>query len=66
MELMGNAEGIAALKAKHLKDKSYLKFLVTEARSNIDQTATFTAEDGKKWKLRFDAESGNLDVQPAA
>ena len=64
MELTGDPDGIAALKAKHAKDKGYIKFLVTEARSNVDQSATFTGEDGKHWRLKFDAATGNLDVQP--
>lgn len=64
MDLLGDADGIAALKAMHAKDKGYLKFLVAEARSNIDMTARFTAEDGKKWRLAFDPASGNLTVSP--
>lgn len=66
MELGGDPEGVKALKALHAKNKDYIKFLIGEARSNVDQTATFSAEDGKShWVLKFDAATGNLDVQPA-
>ena len=66
MELTGDPDGIAALKAKHAKDKEYIKFLVGEARSNVDQTAAFTSEDGRHWRLKFEAATGNLDIRPAA
>lgn len=66
MELTGDAEGLAALKALHQQDKSYLKFLIGEARSNTDFTAPFTAPDGKKWKLVFDPRTGALTVSPRA
>ncbi|HEV8323337.1 MAG TPA: hypothetical protein VG389_17100 [Myxococcota bacterium] len=64
MELVGDPHGIAALKAMHDKDNEYLKFLVKEARSNSDLTAHFTAEDGTKWRLKFDPLSSHLEVSP--
>ncbi len=64
MKLVGDPEGIAQLKILHDEDKTYLKFLVGEAKSNTDLTARFKAKDGRKFKLRVDLVSGDLDVQP--
>ena len=66
MEFLGDANGIAALKALWAKDKGYLKFLLGEARSNTDYTARFTADDGRKWVIKFDPRSGNLEISPGA
>ncbi|HEY8428847.1 MAG TPA: hypothetical protein VIL20_10750 [Sandaracinaceae bacterium] len=66
MKLEGDADGIAALKAMHAKDKDYLKMLVGEARTNTDLKATFRSEDGRRFVLRVDPASGNLVVEPAA
>jgi hypothetical protein len=64
VEFAGDPDGIAALKALYARDKSYVKFLIGEARSNTDSTARFTAEDGRKWAVVFEPRSGNLTVKP--
>jgi hypothetical protein len=65
MELTGDSEGIAALKALAASDRGYLKFLIGEARSNTDLCTRFSGEDGRRWTLRLDPASGNLVVEPA-
>lgn len=65
MKLEGDEAGVAALKALHAKDKSSVKFLVQEAKSNTDLKTTFRAEDGTVWVLRVDVQSGNLVVEPS-
>ena len=65
MKLTGDAEGIAALKALHAEDKEYMKFLVGEAKSNTDLKATFKAKDGRRFVLRLDLATGDLEVQKA-
>ncbi len=65
MKLTGDAEGIAALKAIHAEDKEYMKFLVGEAKSATDLKAPFKTKDGRKFVLRLDLATGDLDVQPA-
>ncbi len=65
MDLQGDPLGVAALKELHASDKEFVKFLLNEARSNFDLTARFTAKDGKKWVVKYDARSGIVDVQPA-
>ena len=65
MDLQGDQEGIAVLKAMHDKDKDYLRMLVGEARTNTDLKTEFKSEDGsKRWVLRLDPKSGNLIVEP--
>ena len=64
MEFTGDAEGIAALKALHLRDKAYLKFLIAEARTNADLTARFT-DAGRKWLIKFDPRTAKLEVSAA-
>lgn len=62
MKLEGDEEGIAVLKAMHAKDKTYLKFLVGEAKTNTDLKTTFKGEDGRAFVLRVDVMTGNLVV----
>lgn len=64
MKLEGDEDGIAILKAMHEKDKDYLKMLVGEARTNTDLKATFKSDDGRRFVLRVDPQSGNLVVEP--
>lgn len=63
MQLLGDPEGIEQLKAMHAKDKTYLKFLVGEAKSNTDFVAPFTGANGLKYILRFDPKTGDLQVE---
>lgn len=63
MKLEGDEEGIAVLKAMHAEDKTYLKFLVGEAKTNTDLKTTFKAEDGRVFVLRVDVKTGNLVVE---
>jgi hypothetical protein len=64
VKLEGDEEGIAVLKALHQKDKTYLKFLVGEAKTNTDLKTTFKSEDGHPFVLRVDVVTGNLIVEP--
>ena len=64
MRLNGDADGIAQLKLLHEADKEYLKFLVGEAKSSSDSKAHFKAKDGRRFVLRLDLATGDLDVQP--
>jgi hypothetical protein len=66
MELQGDPDGIQALKSLHAGNKDFLKFLIQEAKSNVDHTAPFSSPDGKKWLLKFDARTGNLEVAGVA
>lgn len=63
VKLEGDQEGIDVLHAMHEKDKTYLKFLVGEAKSNTDLKTTFKADDGRRFVLRVDLKSGNLVVE---
>ncbi|MAQ13944.1 MAG: hypothetical protein CMN30_04010 [Sandaracinus sp.] len=65
MKLEGDADGIEVLQALHAEDKTYLKFLVGEAKTNTDLKTTFKAPDGRAFVLRLDPKSGNLVVDPA-
>ncbi len=65
MKLTGDPDGIAALKALHAEDKEYMKFLVGEAKSASDLKAPFKAKDGRKFVLKLDLATGDLEVQPA-
>jgi hypothetical protein len=65
MRLVGDTDGIAQLKLLHEEDKAYLKFLVGEAKSSSDLKAYFKAKDGRRFYLRLDLSTGDLDVQPA-
>jgi hypothetical protein len=64
INLGGDAEGIAALKALVVEHRDYMKFLITEARSNLNHAAVFTGADGRKWELRLKMDTGDLEVHP--
>jgi hypothetical protein len=66
VELIGDQEGIAALKAIHTKNRDYLKFLLGEIRSNTDLRAAFKAEDGSQWHITLDPKSNELKVEKKA
>lgn len=63
-KVIGDPEGVAALKEMAKEHRDYLKFLVTEAQTNLDHNATFTAAD-KKWILHLDLATGQISVKPA-
>jgi hypothetical protein len=61
MKFTGDPEGIAALKKMKETRMEYLKYLLQEARTNFDRTATFK-ENEKTFKIVFDPQTGDLDV----
>ena len=63
--ISGDPEGIAALKQMAATHREFLKYLLTEARTNSDHTATFQSDAGDKWVLKLDLATGKLEVQPA-
>ena len=66
MKLVGDTDGIAALKELSQNNRDYLKFLIAEAGTNTDHTANFTGPDGTKWHLVVKPGSGELEVKRAS
>ena len=65
VKLEGDPAGIEGLQALHAADKTYLKFLIGEAKTNTDLKTTFKAPNGRPFVLRVDSKTGNLVVEPA-
>jgi hypothetical protein len=65
MQLAGDPDGIAALKALVANHRDYLKFLITEARSSSDHRAAFRGADGTRWELVLRPAAGELEVRRA-
>ena len=63
MKLVGDPDGVTALKELVGEHRDYLKFLITEAQSNTDHSAKFKANDGTHWTLVVHPESGDLEVR---
>lgn len=63
--LVGDTNGIDALRKLAEDNKDFLKYLITEARSNSDHATNFKAEDGARYVLRLKLQTGELEVQPA-
>ena len=63
MKLIGDPDGIAALKALVAEHRDYMKFLLGEAQSNTNHAAVFKAADGAHWELFLHVESGDLEVR---
>jgi hypothetical protein len=62
MKFTGDPDGIAALKKMKESRVEYLKYLLQEARTNLDHSTTFK-ENEVKFKILFDPKTGDLDVQ---
>ena len=64
MKLTGDIEGIAELKKIGQERKEYLKYLITEAKTNTDFTALFTGSDASlRYKLTYVPQTGELLVE---
>lgn len=63
--LTGDPDGIAALKQMASSHREFLKYLITEARTNSDHSATFQSDGGTKWVLKLDMATGKLEVSAA-
>jgi len=63
MKLVGDPDGVNALKQLVGEHRDYLKFLITEAQSNTDHSAKFKGADGSHWLLVVHPESGDLEVR---
>ena len=64
MKIVGDADGIAALKELVSDHRDYLKFLITEAQSSTDHHAPFRGRDGTRWELIARPEADALEVRP--
>ncbi len=62
MKFTGDPDGIEALKRMREERKDYLKYLVTEVRTNFDHTTSFKDKD-VSYKIVMDPQTGTLDVQ---
>jgi len=64
MKLNGDPDGIAELKEMMKTRIEYLKYLVTEAKTNFDNAARFKSKDGSiKYKLVFKPQTGEFEVE---
>jgi len=64
MKLSGDPEGIQILKDMMQNRIEYLKYLITEAKTNFDHSARFKNQDGtKKYKLVYNPQTGEFEVE---
>lgn len=64
MKLVGDASGLEELKKMQAERKDYLKYIITEAKTNADFSTTFKSTDGAtKYKLTFDRLAQELKVE---
>jgi len=63
MNLTGDAEGVAALKAFQEGNRDYLKFLIQEARTVFEHQVDFKSSDGAQFRLHFDVKTGDFRVE---
>lgn len=61
MKFTGDADGIAALKKMKEERVDYLKYLLTEARTNFGNSTTFK-DNEVKYKIVFDPQTQELEV----
>jgi hypothetical protein len=63
MKLVGDDQGIEALRLIRQNRPDYLKFLITEARSSTLRFVEFLSDDQVKYLLKFRARTGELVVE---
>ncbi len=63
MQVVGDPEGVAALKALAAEHRDYLKFLITEAKSSSDHVAAFRTADNVRWEVVFHPERAEFEVR---
>lgn len=66
MQVVGDPDGVAALKAMAAEHRDYLKFLLTEAKTATNHVAPFRAADGTPWEVVLHLESGDIEVRKPA
>ncbi len=64
MTLTGDPAGLEALKQIREERKDFLKFLRTEAKSNMTRSADFKDAEGRPWKLVFHPDRDEMEVCP--
>jgi len=62
MKMNGDPQGIEELKGLSKGRMDYLKYLITEAKTNFDHTAHFKCSTGIKYKLVYDPQNGEFNV----
>ena len=65
MELTGDQVGLEELKKIKEERTDFLKFLITEAKTSFRRYSIFNGSDGRRWKLSFNGQRNELEVQPA-
>jgi hypothetical protein len=64
MKFTGDADGIAELKTMKETRMDWLKYLLKEAQTNFDNTATFKGQDNKTtYKIVYSPQTGELNVE---
>ena len=64
MKFTGDADGIAELKTMKETRLDWLKYLLKEAQTNFDNTATFKGQDNKTtYKIVYSPQTGELNVE---
>ena len=67
MKLVGDRDGIEELKKMQQERKDYLKYIITEAKTNTDLSTTFrSADQERKYKLTYNRLSQELTVEKIA
>ena len=65
MKLEGDPEAIEALKALKEERPDFLKFLLSEVRTNTTRSASFKTADGVEYIVKFLPATGNIQVERA-
>jgi hypothetical protein len=63
VNLTGDPDGLAVLKAFQEGNRDYLKFLIQEARSVFEHHVDFKGADGAQFRLIFDVRTGAFKVE---
>jgi hypothetical protein len=63
MNLSGDPDGLAALKAFQEGNRDYLKFLIQEARTVFEHQVDFKGASGAQFRLHFDVKTGDFRVE---
>ena len=64
MKIVGDPDGMEELKKMQVERKDYLKYIITEAKTNTDLSTTFKGSDGQtKYKITYNRMAQELKVE---
>jgi hypothetical protein len=63
MKMNGDPQGIEVLKELSKTKMDWVKYVITESKTNFDHTSHFKGPSGDKYKLIYDPQNGEFNIE---